>query len=401
MVHITRKIPRRESLVRRKPLHATVSEKWTLSTWATLTLAAVVICVVFTVGTHAWHVAYWPKFNQSEVISDLLWIVIAGVIWLFLVGMFLFGVPILLAGSLPGSFLQSEKGSNSHLARDKGFSQHLNLRQLTYLSVLWFISIPALGYRDSPHLTVAQSQDAISGACMAAFFLLVTLGRAPPSMDQNGLFGLDVKALWSKKNFSFEKGSVFLSELVRAGFLLFLVAIYSIVPFFVLRESNPLLISVAADSDMAIFGVVLLTGCAGLFAVALVYGYTQIPKIICSILMFFIWIFIVMCSTASLIEISRIGNVKNITMTFDRKFSPLVGRLVLAEDVGEHLAVAKVDVVFAFGADVVVAKAGSFSTRTKCNFSWLADKGNSIENSVKLKNVRCLALPRTAVYSLT
>ena len=398
---ITRKIPRKVHLEMPAKTHVFKSQFLTVSTLTAFTVVLALAIVAFTIGVHAWKVSYWPKFNQTEVISDILWMLVAGIIWIFFLAITLVGLPILFGGCLPGSFLQRQGKLSTDTQKITHVEQKFNLKQLTQLSVLWFVCLPAIYYSRADYLSVEQKQSVVTGVCMTAFFLLVSLGRTGGSTDKNTLFGPDLKSLWAPNGGFFERVRRVMLASLSAFPQIILICLFGFVSYSMLGRVLPPFIAAVGDTDFAIFGVVLTVAFAHLAALAMSYGSTRIPFLFWFTCVFFSGVFLFSISTASLIELSRIGNVQNATMIYDRKFGGLVNKLFTSEDLGENIAVTKVDIVFSFGADVVVAKAKTFSANATCDFSWLSGELKMVVRPSKVVLVPCLALPRSAVFSLT
>lgn len=398
---VVRKIPRKKRIEAAIEKRIFTPSSWAISTWVTLTAALALICVAFTIGVHAWHVSYWPKFNQTEIISDVLWMLIAGVLWILFLALLLVGMPFLIGGCLPGSFLQREGRIRTELDSAAPASMRFNLEQLAQLSVLWFVCLPSVFYSSSLYLSIEQKENVISAAWMAAFFLFITLGRTEISQDKNLMFGPDIKDIW-RLNAPFDKRIKKLTKEVFSSWpKVFLICIFGFVASNFLGRLIPGFVAVVADTGMEIGLVIFVIALGNFCALALIYGGTRVPWPLWVGTLTLFGIILLSMSTSSLIELSRIGNVRGATMIYDQKFSGLVKKMIPSEELSPGVAVAKVDIVFSFGADVVIAKAASFSSAATCDFSWLSGEAMKNIGASKKTPVPCLALPRSAVFSLT
>ena len=360
--------------------------------------------LILVLGFHAWQINYWPRFTPLDVVSDLIWLLFATLIWVGVLTAVVLGIPLMVANFMPGSIWNQERRGGTTYSKDG--KKEMSLGQLAQLTALWCGCPLAIEFSRSNFLPPETLQSAIFATCMFTLMLVWTskedrggkwTGPTLKHLRQVVLNTHPLQAGVSVVSLFFL--TLFTAAMVGAPGLIYWFATAKFAAWFIAGfslggDTN------SFDETGRIFVTVGAFIVGSFSALVLTYGlmrsYWSIFAGIVSLCIFGL----LFVSTNGLLEMARIGNVKRATIVYDAKLNPLVEKLTTTQQLGAH-AVARVDVIFLFGADVVVAEPGGSSKRVRCDFSWLAQPLEKSLMRPQSDSIRCLALPRSAVLSVT
>jgi hypothetical protein len=382
----------------------------TLQKWGKPAAVCSLFYVLLVIGIHGWIVGFLPRFSQTEILSDVLWVFFVGLLSGALACSLVFLMPFLFVSIF--SISENERSHKSHSDRvgNEGRRILLTPWQLRLIGFLLFGAIPLYVISTSVIIDVDVRQRFL-GIVLPIYLLmsLVTMLSKRDVVKVNSL-GLPLSMLLPKDENGWGlpagKWSEYLrlvwAELVKAFFFALLLGIISFTGILVLGKiGGGFFLAVGLLWPSVGFLLIVVVTVANSANLVWMYsgdrGWLPTVQIVSGAAISMIMIFAI----PLVIYFSRIGNLSNATIVFDPKFSNIVAQLSTVAQSGDTVATAKVDVVLAFGADVVLAASGNFQTNSACEFTWFQQSNmGSGSNRKNVDKVKCIVLPRNAVFSI-
>jgi hypothetical protein len=373
-----------------------------------------IVYVTGLVALKAFAIGYFPRFTQIEVLSDILWLTLVG------------GSALLVAAFAPwlaGLFLAAIATNSNWPQRSQG--PHSSKRRLDLFTDFELKLIAVLGIVVPVFLAtiMRESESAVTvlGAFINASALIafVLLGK-PPHVDESLRVDPPVHLDGSLINTSGHgaitgvlrnRGRIALRILVGVRILKLLV-IAAPCAFLVYFLYGRLGYEIFLKDRESVWGPITL------FMLAM----TNVDVCQRAVRSNFQshrggWLLCLLVTCAIIGEMSddllrgaRVGAMRDAEVIFDPKFDALMHRVSAETRVEGAVGVARVDVLLAFGSDVVLATSlTDSSTAARCTFgpnipapiarsaSAGVLKGNAVAGS---GHRACVVLPRAAVYAI-